>query len=42
MARSFGDYVAASVGVVSIPEIKKHSIRAQDKFIVIASDGIWE
>jgi serine/threonine protein phosphatase PrpC len=42
MSRSFGDYVASQVGVIAIPEIIKHTIRPQDKFLVIASDGIWE
>ena len=42
MSRSFGDYVASQVGVISTPEIIKHTLRPQDKFMVIASDGIWE
>ncbi|CAD8131830.1 unnamed protein product [Paramecium pentaurelia] len=41
MSRSFGDYVAAQVGVISIPEIIKHTFQ-NDKFLIIASDGIWE
>ncbi|KAM3129083.1 hypothetical protein pb186bvf_018795 [Paramecium bursaria] len=41
MSRSFGDYVAAQVGVISIPEVIKHQFQ-NDKFIIIASDGIWE
>ena len=42
MARSFGDEVAASVGTISEPEIKYFDITEDDKFIIIASDGIWE
>lgn len=41
MSRSFGDYVAAQVGVISIPEIIKHQF-LNDKFMIVASDGIWE
>ncbi|CAD8136661.1 unnamed protein product [Paramecium octaurelia] len=41
MSRSFGDYVAAQVGVISIPEIIKHTFQ-NDKFLIMASDGIWE
>ena len=42
MSRSFGDEVAASVGTISEPEIKEFDLTADDRFIVIASDGIWE
>ena len=42
MSRSFGDEVAASVGTISEPEIKEFELTVDDKFIVIASDGIWE
>ena len=42
MSRSFGDEVAASVGTISEPEIETFEITADDKFIIIASDGIWE
>ena len=42
MTRSFGDQVASSVGVVCEPEIKDFYWKEEDKFIVIASDGLWE
>ena len=42
MSRSFGDEVAASVGTISEPEIEEYDITNDDKFIIIASDGIWE
>ena len=42
MSRSFGDDVAQSVGVISSPEIIEMEIKDEDKFVVIASDGIWE
>ena len=42
MSRSFGDEVAASVGTISEPEIDCFDITENDKFIIIASDGIWE
>ena len=42
MSRSFGDEVAASVGTISEPEIQTFDITSDDKFIIIASDGIWE
>eukprot|EP01022_Parablepharisma_sp_SALTPOND_P026523 TRINITY_DN64326_c1_g1_i1.p3 TRINITY_DN64326_c1_g1~~TRINITY_DN64326_c1_g1_i1.p3 ORF type:complete len:429 (+),score=22.71 TRINITY_DN64326_c1_g1_i1:2746-4032(+) len=42
MSRSIGDEVAAQVGVISEPEIFEKTLTAEDKFVVIASDGIWE
>ena len=42
MSRSFGDEVAHSAGVIAEPEIKEHFLCEEDKFIIIASDGIWE
>ena len=42
MSRSFGDQVAAQIGVVSIPEILFFPYIEEDKFIIIASDGLWE
>ena len=42
MTRSFGDRVAATVGVMSEPEIKEFNFTEDDKYMIIASDGIWE
>lgn len=53
MTRSFGDEVASRVGVIAEPGIFKNilinlieilelDLCKDDKFIVIASDGVWE
>jgi serine/threonine protein phosphatase PrpC len=42
MSRSLGDTVAASVGVSCEPEILELTLQAEDRFIVIGSDGIFE
>ena len=42
MSRSFGDDVAHTVGVISQPEIFEYNLVNEDKFILLASDGIWE
>lgn len=53
MTRSFGDEVAARVGVICEPgkfcnlfdlwlEILELDLSRDDKFIVLASDGVWE
>lgn len=40
--RSFGDMEGERVGVFAEPEITKHSLRVNDRLIVIASDGVFE
>lgn len=42
MSRSFGDRVAHSVGVCPIPEIKEYKFEIEDKFFILASDGLYE
>lgn len=52
MSRSLGDYQAHSIGVIPDPgksiiinhsiDIDKYELNKEDKFIVIASDGVWE
>ena len=42
MTRSFGDEVASRVGVNGEPEILELDLCKDDKFIILASDGVWE
>ena len=42
MTRSIGDKISKAVGVTSDPEVITRRLSAEDKFIVLASDGIWE
>ena len=42
MSRSFGDDVAHTIGVTSKPEIMEFKLNEEDKFILLASDGIFE
>lgn len=42
MSRSIGDLVAQSVGVSPEPEFYDIDLCEDDKFMVIASDGVWE
>ena len=42
MSRSFGDSIAKSLGVISEPRIIEYNLNEKTKFIVLASDGIWE
>ena len=43
MTRSIGDMAATSVGVTARPEITVFpNLTPDDKFLVIASDGLWD
>ena len=42
MSRSIGDKIAHTVGVIDEPEFKNYEYDGNEKFIIIASDGIWE
>lgn len=40
MARAFGDLCLKDYGIISAPEVTHHKLTDQDKFIVLASDGV--
>jgi len=42
VSRAFGDVAMAQAGVVPEPEIQKQTLTSKDKFLVLASDGVWE
>ena len=42
MTRSIGDKIAHCIGVIEEPEFKIYEYDGNEKFIIIASDGIWE
>jgi protein phosphatase PTC1 len=42
ITRAFGDYALKRDGVTAKPSITKHFLKPADKFLVIASDGIWD
>ena len=42
MSRSIGDGQAKNLGVLSEPDIFEYTLNEGDKFIVCASDGVWE
>ncbi|CAG9313185.1 unnamed protein product [Blepharisma stoltei] len=42
MSRSIGDSRVHKVGVITEPELVYHQIMPEDKFAIIASDGVWE
>ena len=42
MTRSFGDKAGIKAGTTSEPEIGQYSLHPKNKYLLIASDGIWE
>mmetsp|Transcript_2317 Transcript_2317/g.5349 ORF Transcript_2317/g.5349 Transcript_2317/m.5349 type:complete len:1111 (-) Transcript_2317:279-3611(-) len=40
--RSLGDEMAESIGCISNPEVLRRKLTSRDKFVVIASDGVFE
>ena len=42
MSRSIGDRIAIDLGVIPDPEVLDINLTPLDKFVVIASDGVWE
>ena len=41
ISRSLGDLLAHHIGVTSKPDVRVHEIIPSDKFLTIASDGVW-
>lgn len=42
VTRAFGDHALTRVGLVATPHIVKYNLKPFDKYLVIASDGIWD
>ena len=42
LTRAFGDYEFKQYGVICNPHIVKYDIDFDDKFIIIACDGVWD
>ena len=42
MARSIGDYAVKEVGVIAEPDVEEYDLNTTDKFMILASDGVWE
>ena len=42
MSRSIGDFIASSVGVIPDPEIIEYTLDNNSRYMIIATDGIWE
>ncbi len=42
VTRAFGDISLKNYGLISKPDIKKIPIRLHHRYVIIASDGLWD
>lgn len=42
LTRSIGDSGCKSIGVISKPDIKRYEVSNHDRFLILATDGIWQ
>jgi serine/threonine protein phosphatase PrpC len=42
MSRAFGDWGSRPLGFSATPELTRHELQPDDRFIIVASDGLWE
>jgi len=42
VTRAFGDHSLKDSGLIAVPHIVKYILKPFDKFLVIASDGVWD
>ncbi|EPS69184.1 hypothetical protein M569_05582 [Genlisea aurea] len=42
ISRAFGDYCMKSFGLISVPQVTHRKISSKDRFIVMATDGVWD
>lgn len=42
ITRAFGDHSLKRYGVIATPHVSKHFVSDKDKYLVLASDGVWD
>ena len=42
MSHSFGNNVSKPIGATHVPDIIRLDLDKRDRFVLVASDGIWE
>lgn len=42
VTRAFGDHSLKASGLISTPHMVKYTLKPFDKFLIIASDGVWD
>ena len=42
VTRAFGDIALKTHGLISKPDVKKIPLRLHHRYVIIASDGLWD
>lgn len=42
VTRAFGDIMLKTHGLISKPDIKKVPIRLHHRYVIVATDGLWD
>ncbi|CAI9290897.1 unnamed protein product [Lactuca saligna] len=42
LSRAFGDYFVKDFGLISEPDVIQTTITARDRFVILATDGVWD
>jgi serine/threonine protein phosphatase PrpC len=42
VTRAFGDVTLKNHGLISKPDVKRVPIRLHHKYVIVASDGLWD
>ncbi|KAK8980206.1 hypothetical protein V6N11_061420 [Hibiscus sabdariffa] len=42
MSRAFGDFLLKNHGIIAVPDVFHHQLTHNDRFIVLATDGVWD
>lgn len=42
LSRALGDFCLKDFGLISVPDVTQREISKRDKFVILATDGVWD
>jgi serine/threonine protein phosphatase PrpC len=42
LSRALGDHYLKDFGLISVPDVTQRNITSRDKFVILATDGVWD
>jgi serine/threonine protein phosphatase PrpC len=42
LSRALGDFCLKDFGLISVPDVTQREISNRDKFVILATDGVWD
>jgi serine/threonine protein phosphatase PrpC len=42
LSRALGDFCQKDFGLISVPDVTQREISNRDKFVILATDGVWD